>query len=308
MRESDVRGPAVVEPRVSVVTPFLNGQEFLEEAVESVRAQTLRDWELLLVDDGSTDGGSAMAQRYARRFPARIRYFDHPGHRNRGKSVSRNLGVANARGEFIVFLDSDDVMLPHKLAHQVDIMGRQPRAAMVYGTTEYWHSWDAGSRRRDRVGKLGVAHDRLYAPPALMSAWLRKPGTVPCLCAVLVRTEAVRRLGGFDDGIQDLYEDQVVLAKLALTAEAYVDGHCGERYRQHAGSSSARAIAAGEYHPLRPNRARHAFLQWLQDYVDSCEVSDAALARALHAALRPYRHPRLYRALYPFVALAARLK
>jgi hypothetical protein len=190
----------------------------------------------------------------------------------------------------------------------MQLMARNPNAGMVYGTTEYWTSWDNSARGRDRKGKLGVAHDRAYFPPDLLATWLRKPGTVPCLCAVLARTETVRGIGAFDETIQDLYEDQVLLVKMTMSAPVYVDSVCGERYRQHPASSSARAIAAGSYHPLRPNPARLTFLQWLQRYLDSVGALSGEQARALNAALRPYRHPKLYRALYPFAALAARFK
>jgi glycosyltransferase involved in cell wall biosynthesis len=299
---------AVAAPRVSVITPFLNAGSFLAEAIESVRAQTLREWELLLVDDGSTDVSTAVARVYAERFPERIRYFEHPGHANRGKSVSRNLGIARARGEFVVFLDADDVLLPGKLERQVRLMALHPRVTMVYGNTEWWRSWDGSSRRRDRPQKLGVALDRTYSPPALLTTWLRKPGMVPSLCAVLARTEVVRRIGTFDEKIQDLYEDQIFLVKMVMSAEVFVESGCGERYRQHPDSTSARAIVTGEYHPVRPNRARQVFLQWLQDYLGSLGVPDAPLARALHAATFPYRCPRLHAMLYPFLSIAARFR
>src|SRR6266581_3481789 len=223
---------AVVAPRVSVITPFLNAQSFLAEAIESVRAQSTPDWELLLIDDGSTDGSSAVARDYAAGAPERIRYLDHAGHRNRGKSVSRNLGIAHARGEFVVFLDADDLLLPHKLRHQTDLIDGHPHAAMVYGTTEYWTSWNRNgvARGGDRLGKLGVPPERVHSPPTLVTAWLRKPGTVPCLCAVLARTETVRRVGAFDEDIQDLYEDQVFLVRMAMAAPVYVESGCGERY------------------------------------------------------------------------------
>ena len=295
-------------PRVTVITPFLDAQDFLADAVESLLGQSFRDWELLLVDDGSTDGSSDIARGYAERYPRQIRCLEHPGRRNLGKSTSRNLGISEARGEFVVFLDADDVLLPHKLEHQVGVMASHPHAAMVYGTTEYWQSWNGSPRRRDRVAKLGVAPDRLYSPPMLVAAWLRNPGTVPCLCAALARTEAVRGVAGFDESIQDLYEDQIFLVKMAMAAGVYVESDCGERYRQHPASTSARAIAAGAYHPLRPNPARLAFLQWLQAHLDSLGALNGEAARALHAALRPYRHPGLYRVLYPLVKLAARFK
>ena len=82
-----------MSPRVSVITIFFNAAEFLGEAIESVIAQDYRDFELLLVDDGSTDAGSAIAQSYNERESDRIRYLHHPGCENRGMSASRNLAM-----------------------------------------------------------------------------------------------------------------------------------------------------------------------------------------------------------------------
>jgi len=301
---------AAEHPVVSVITPFLDASDFLEDAIISVQSQTLPAWELLLIDDGSKDGSSKLAQDYASQFPGQILYFEHAGHRNLGKSVSRNLGVAHARGAYLTFLDADDVLLPHKLEHQTNLLGRHSQAGMVYGATEYWVSWDRSRRRwrRDRIGKLGVEPERLYTCPALLTTWLRKPGVVPCLCAAMARTSLVRRVGAFDERIQDLYEDQVFLVKMLMAAAVYVEAGCGERYRQHSGSSSAQAVAAGRYHPVRANPARLAFLQWLESHLKARDALAGETARALHAALRPYRHPLLYRALHPFSALAAWFK
>jgi len=96
------------KPIVSIITPFLDAQDFLQEAIESVIAQTYEHWELLLVDDGSTDKSTTIAQEYAAQYPNKIRYLDHENHQNRGKSTSRNLGIQQAKGSYITFLDADD--------------------------------------------------------------------------------------------------------------------------------------------------------------------------------------------------------
>ncbi|MCS6926696.1 MAG: glycosyltransferase family 2 protein, partial [Candidatus Binatia bacterium] len=205
-------------PYVSVITPFFNAEAFLAEAIDSVLAQTYRDWELVLVDDGSTDRSTAIARAYADRYPEKIRYCEHAGHRNRGKSTSRNLGLAQASGRYVTFLDADDVFLPHKLERQVALLDATPHAAMVYGRTQYWYSWTGKpeDRKRDRVGKLGLKAGRLFPPPLLVIRFLQDGGMVPCLCALLVRHEAIRAVGGFEEAIQHLYEDQVFLAKVCL--------------------------------------------------------------------------------------------
>jgi glycosyltransferase involved in cell wall biosynthesis len=293
--------PSAVPPLVTVITPFLNAGRWLDEAIGSVLAQTLQSFELLLVDDGSTDRSSEIARAHAAHDPVRIRYFEHADHRNLGKAVSRNVGVTEARGEYLTFLDADDVFLPHKLERQVEIMQRHPEAVLAYGATEYWWSWstDAARRPRDRRSKTGVATDRLYSPPALLVACLRDPGIVPCICGLLARTSVVRSTGAFDEQIQHLYEDQVLIAKLLLAGPVYVESGCSERYRQHPESSSLQAIASGEYHPIRSNPARRKYLEWLEHYAGSRRVRSATLERALRAAYRPYRYPRLYRLIDP---------
>lgn len=165
-------------PEVSCIIIFLNEDRFLGEAIESVRAQTLTDWELILVDDGSTDGSGAIARGYAER-DRRIRHVEHPENANRGMSASRNLGLRTARGRFVAFLDGDDIWLPHKLAHQLAVFERNPRAGMVCGATVYWHSWEVGvpphpDREADITvpvgaleGRTTVEQDRLIEPPGL---------------------------------------------------------------------------------------------------------------------------------------------
>src|SRR5215475_5728613 len=97
------------QPLVSVVIIFLNAECFIQEAIESVFAQAYPAWELLLVDDGSSDASTTIAQRYAEQHRHQVRCLEHPGHANRGMSASRNLGIRNARGPYIAFLDADDV-------------------------------------------------------------------------------------------------------------------------------------------------------------------------------------------------------
>src|SRR5262245_1282954 len=104
-----------VGPRVTAIIIFFNAKKFLREAIESAFAQTLDSWELILVDDGSTDGSSQIAQEYVANHPERVRRLEHADHRNCGMSISRNLGIRHATGEYVAFLDADDVWLPHTL-------------------------------------------------------------------------------------------------------------------------------------------------------------------------------------------------
>src|SRR5713226_6137053 len=128
------------KPLVSAIIIFLNEEKFLREAIESVFAQTYDNWELLIVDDGSTDASTKNALQYAEQYPTKVRYLEHEAHQNRGMSASRNLGIRHAKGEYIGFLDADDVWLPHKLQRQVVLLESYPSADMIYGASQYWYS------------------------------------------------------------------------------------------------------------------------------------------------------------------------
>ena len=299
-----------MNPMVSVIIIFLNAEAFLEEAIESVLAQTYDPWELLLVDDGSLDGSTEIARKYARLQPEKIRYLDHENHVNRGKSTSRNMGILNAKGEFVAFLDADDLFLPQKLERQTAILGARPEAAMVYGPSLYWYGWTGKQEdiRRDFNGRLGVPPHTLIRPPALLTRFLRNGEIVPCICSLLVRRRILQDSGGFDESIQHMYEDQVLLAKICMRAPVLVDSGCWDKYRQHAGSSSNIAIRKGEYHPLKPNPSRLVYLAWLTAYIYTEKVYNKELITALSKALRPYRYPTLFRILAPVQYFASKIR
>src|SRR5438045_2206644 len=92
------------EALISIIIPFFNREEFLAESIESVLAQTYSNWELVLVDDGSTDKSPQTARNYVEKYPDRILLYAHENGKNRGASSSRNLGIKHATGDFITFL------------------------------------------------------------------------------------------------------------------------------------------------------------------------------------------------------------
>lgn len=277
-------------PRVSIVTPFLNAGAFLEPAIDSVLAQTFDGWELLLVDDGSTDGSDVVARRLAAVLPDKVKYLTHPRGENRGASASRNLGIERAVGEYLAFLDADDVYLPHKLAEQVRILDDAPDAQVLYGATEYWHSWDGVvADRKDWIWHPhGVEIGRVIQAPRALVTFLNDGGTVPCMGSVLARRVAVLAVGGWEESFRTICTDQVFHAKLTLRFPVLFHDVCWDRYRQHPNSSCHRVAAAGQTHATFGT-----YLRWLERYLDDQRVDDATLRGALRKALRPYDHPLL---------------
>jgi glycosyltransferase involved in cell wall biosynthesis len=275
-------------PLISVIIIFFNTEKYIEEAIESVLAQTYDHWELLLADDGSNDGSSALARKYAAQDVSRIRYLEHEGHQNLGMSASRNLGIWNARGKYIAFLDADDIWLPEKLETHITILDAHPEVDMLYGGSKYWFSWtghpnDAG---RDYVPELKVKTQTSFPPPTLLPLFLEGRTEIPCPCSVMARTEVIKKVGGFEESFRGMYEDQAFYAKMCLSATILATGDCLAWYRQHPSSNYATAISSGATHVLHYN-----FLRWLENYCREQNVRDARVWRTLRRQLWLYHDP-----------------
>jgi glycosyltransferase involved in cell wall biosynthesis len=282
----------VTTPRVSVICIFFNAERFLREAVDSVLAQEFDAFEVLLVDDGSSDGSTAIALDYARRHPDRVRYLEHEGHTNRGMSAARNLGMANAAGEYIAFIDSDDHWRPDKLAAQAAILDVDPELGMVCGTVNYWSSWDGGTDRLVATGRLGDAV--LRSPETSLRLYPLGAADAPCPSDVMFRRSLARTVGGFEEHFthaRQMYEDQGFFAKMYLTAPVHFSSQVWLDYRLHGESCVATVVRDGRY-----DEVRRYFLEWFADYIRPRAVpGKEALQRAVRKARFRLNHPRLAR-------------
>lgn len=167
---------------VSVIIPTFNCADFLVEAIRSVVAQTYQNIEIIVVDDGSTDHTESALQQ----FGDRVRFFRQE---RGGPSAARNLGILQAQGELIAFLDADDLWRPTKLARQVEYMRDHPEAVLVY--TDFTRGPKPGSNNESR---LRVFKPRDPADPfhaLLEENFIATP-------TVLVKREALARSGLFD--------------------------------------------------------------------------------------------------------------
>ena len=302
-------------PTVSGVMIFLDAERFIEEAIESIIAQTYQDWELLLVDDGSSDSSSEIAQHYARAYPHKIRYLEHESHQNKGMSASRNLGIRCATGKYISFLDADDVWLPSKLEEQVPLIESHPEAAMLYGRTQYWFSWTGKTEdlNQDCLTKLRVKADTLLAPPTPLIFYLQDEQIYPCTCSVVIRREVFETIGTFDEAFQNANEDMVFYTKVFLEAPVFLSNKCWDRYRINPGSywvnywKGIRQKSAFP-HLNQPHPERQRYLDWLTRYLDERDIHNPNVRQALKKAYWPYNHPRLYGVLAPFRYISQKLK
>lgn len=276
-------------PRISVICTFLNAEQFIEEALESVFAQDFKDWELLLVDDGSTDRSTEIARSFAARFPMRVTYLEHARRQNLGTSASRNVGMDHAKGEFIAFIDADDVWRQNKLSVQIALMEHFPDCAMVCGRVNYWESWNGGV---DSLSQTGGLSDVILTPPdALLRLYPLGPAPGAGPSEVLVRTKDVRDVGGFEDRFMGLFEDQACFVKIYCNAAIYISGATLVDYRQHSGSITVQSERDNLTIP-----ANRQFYRWLRGYLLSSEApgSREALRRVRHE-LRWLAVPILWR-------------
>lgn len=182
-------------PRVSVLLPAFNALATLPRAVKSIRQQTFADWELLVVDDGSTDGTGEWLQAQAAQEP-RLKVIAQP---HGGIVAALNRGLAAARGEFIARMDADDESLPERLTEQVKLLDAQPDIGVVSSLVEF-----AGDRAASQGYALHVDWLNSVVTPEQISLnrFVESPFAHP---SVMFRRELVARHGGYRDG--DFPED-----------------------------------------------------------------------------------------------------
>jgi glycosyltransferase involved in cell wall biosynthesis len=269
----------VSHPKVTVICIFYNAECFFTEAVESVLAQDFGSYELLLVDDGSTDGSTALAHRYAMQHPDRICYLDHPGHAREGMSAARNLGLSHALGEYVAFIDADDRWRRTKLREQVAIMDAHPEIGMVAGAVNRWCSWTGGE---DLVMPTGHVMDAIApAPEAALAIEPLGKAAPPCPSDVMIRRSALEQVGCFEARFTGAFEDAACFGKLLLAAPAYFSSCVWADHRIHDGSCTTTTRREGRYPAMRA-----AFLHWYRDYLKGCD------APRRKAVLRAVRHAR----------------
>lgn len=174
-------------PRVSVIIPAFNAGSFIERTLESLKNQTFASFEAIIVDDGSTDDTSEIICRMVEQ-DSRFRYLRLQENSNR-PSVPRNMGIEAARGEYLAFLDADDLWTRRKLERQVMVLASRSDLALVHS-----HLWDF-TERSWIIGLFFIPN-----PYRRRSNYqiLCKRNVVQC-SSVLARTSIVRDLGGFDE-------------------------------------------------------------------------------------------------------------
>jgi glycosyltransferase involved in cell wall biosynthesis len=207
---------SLTNPVVSVIIPAYNAAAFLETAIQSVQQQTCTRWELVIIDDGSTDETLRIAATYQAQ-DARITVISQP---NRGVSAARNLGVAHSQGELLAFLDADDQWLPAKLSQHIAQFQAQPRLGVSFAQVEFLSTAGEATGQFTSAQLTGLQPANFLAenPTTTTSNWV-------------LRREVLEQVGGFCEDMsysEDLewllrasYQSQWQIAGLAQVLTRY---------------------------------------------------------------------------------------
>ena len=206
-------------PRVTVVMPVFNGERFIGEAVASALASSFRDFELLVLDDGSSDGSLDAARRAAGGDP-RLRIVALP---HGGVAAARNAGLREARGGLIANLDSDDVMLPERLARQVAYLESHPECVAVGGR----------SLVVDAAGKPLQVDGRLFTHEEIDQGLLDGHGGSLGSDTAMFRKHTALAVGGYEDKLSATGEDHDLWLRLAEVGRIANLPDVLNRYRVH---------------------------------------------------------------------------
>jgi glycosyltransferase involved in cell wall biosynthesis len=217
-----------VTPRVSVIIPVYQGDRFLAEAVESVLNQTYTNYEIIVINDGSTDNSDDVLFPYLEK----IRYVYQ---KNQGVAAARNLGIQMARGELIAFLDQDDFWLADKLALQVACFQAQPTLGIV----------NSGWQRVNELGQATVNVELWHKVSELdLRAWLHWKPLLPS--AMMFSRQWLERAGGFDTRFTQSSDVDMVLRLALMGCEAAWVPQITTCYRQHECNTMNNSIEQAE--------------------------------------------------------------
>jgi glycosyltransferase involved in cell wall biosynthesis len=208
-------------PKVSVIIPTYNYGKFIDEALASVFNQTFQDFEIIVIDDGSTDNTRQRISTYG----DRVRYFYQE---QKGPAAARNLGIRESRGEYIAFLDADDLWYPAKLEKQMALFESNPRLGMVLSDNALF---DDNGIYKSYVNKKRY----LFSGGIITNIFLRSGVVTP---TVIVRKAVFKKVGLFEESLH-IAEDDNMWIRIAIEYEvgivdeslAQIRDHCSRTMR-----------------------------------------------------------------------------
>jgi len=234
-------------PLLSVVIPTFNRAYILSDAIDSVLCQGVPS-EVIIVDDGSTDDTARLVGRY----DSRVRYTYQE---NRGIAAARNVGMAQARGEFVSLLDSDDVWLPNKMQAELELFRRIPEASAIASDAESYKEGELVSPSWSRAKKVPMPTDEPFFLTVDSPHWLR--GSLFASCCLTIRRACLKKLGEpvFDPFLRS-FGDWELEIKLLRFCNILVYPRITAKVRRFADGTRGDRATPGQ--PPSPEQARKA--------------------------------------------------
>lgn len=229
-RGSNILSRETITPLISVIIPVYNGSKYIQQAIDSILNQTYSNYEIIIIDDGSTDDTREKLQSYR----SKIRYLYQE---NQGSAAARNLGIELAKGELIAFLDSDDYWYtPEKLEKQVAYFNGNPSLGCI----------NTGWRIVDGAGQhIKTVQPWHKAPKLDLETWLRKK----CVrtSAMVFRKEWLEKVGGFDEELRQSHDVDLMLRLSLMGCETVWLKEETVCYRQHEENTTKNSLKQAKY-------------------------------------------------------------
>lgn len=246
------------KPLITIIVPCFNAQNTIKETIESVLKQTYKNYELLIINDGSTDNSVEVCSSYAHS-DNRISIISINNH---GVSVARNTGIQHAQGEYIAFLDSDDLWQPNKLEQQINFMNSHPEVGVCFSKVEFISETGQELNQFSTVPTQGLVADGLLAE------------NLTCTTSnILCRQQVIKEVGPFNTTMS-FAEDQEWLLRVVLLSTWKIMGlqevHVG--YRTNQGSLSSQLNHMEQGWELLVSKVRCYAPEFIEQHYDSSKA------------------------------------
>jgi len=209
---------------VSVIIPVYNSEKYLKETIQSVINQTIQNWELIIVDDGSSDSSAEIAEKIKLQ-DKRIRLIQK---QNTGVSDSRNVGISNAKGKYISFLDSDDIWMPNNLKYKINLL-ESTYSDGVYSFCEIINE------HSEKTGIVKKGNEQVTLNDILL--WKANYITIPS--GLVFKTETIISSGGFNSQLSNNADQELLMRLLANNSKIILYESVTWFYRLHSSNMSS---------------------------------------------------------------------
>jgi len=257
----------LTHPMVSVVLPSFNYDWCISEAIESVLNQNYESWELIVVDDGSSDDSVKIIEKYTSKYPDKIKLFFHENKKNRGLSETYKLGISKCSGDFVAFIEADDIWYSDYISSKIPIFNKHQDTALVYNNLEMFGSKKIIRKRKKSVEHILEKIDKKNEP-FFAYGYLLEQNYVPTFSCFMVRKEVLDEIEFSDKPLAWL--DWFILAQISLRGKFYYQSDKKTGWRMHESSYDMNYCnELGDAHASKVDEIKNDILDYGIKYLDN---------------------------------------